>query len=184
MNIPFVDLKAQYKNLKKELDSAVLGIMENGTFIMGKPVETLEKNISDYLDSPSLGCASGSDALLLSLMALGIKKGDEVITSPFTFFATSGAIVRLGARPVFVDIDERTFNINLLNIEKAITMKTKVIIPIHMFGHPVDMDAIMRIAKEHGLVVIEDACQAIGAEYKGKKVGNYWGFWLFFFFSY
>jgi len=182
MTIPFVDLKAQYQKLKPELDSAVLEIMENGTFIMGKPVELFEQSISDYLGGQALGCASGSDALLLALMALDIKPGDEVITTPFTFFATAGAISRLGARPVFVDIDEKTFNTDPTKIEEAVTARTKAIIPVHIFGQPADMDAIMQVAHKHGLKVIEDACQAIGAEYKGKKVGTLGDFGCFSFF--
>lgn len=182
MNIPFVDLKTQYKNLKEELDAAILGIIENGTFIMGKPVETFEQHISEFLSAKALGCASGSDALLLALMAAGVGEGDEVVTSPFTFFATAGAIARLGAKPVFADIDPETFNITADSISKVLTERTKAIIPVHIYGQVADMDPIMELARQRGLVVIEDACQAIGAEYKGRKAGTIGDYGCFSFF--
>lgn len=182
MNVPFVDLKAQYKNLKDEIDATVLGIMENGTFIMGKPVEIFEQHISEFLGAKALGCASGSDALLLALMAAGVGEGDEVVTSPFTFFATAGAVARLGARPVFADIDPETFNITADSVSRVITEKTKAIIPVHIYGQVSDMDPIMDLARQRGLVVIEDACQAIGAEYKGRKAGTIGDYGCFSFF--
>ncbi len=182
MQIPFVDLKTQYKNLKFELDAAVLNVMENGTFIMGKPVTDFEARISEYLGVPALGCASGSDALLLALTNIGVGPGDEVITSPFTFFATAGAVARLGATPVFVDIDEHTFNITAETISEAINEKTKAIIPVHIYGQPVSMGPIMELAQKHGIKVIEDACQAIGSEYKGRKAGTIGDYGCFSFF--
>ncbi len=182
MQIPFVDLKTQYKNIKKDIDQSLFEIIENGTFILGKPVEEFEKNISSYLDAYSLGCASGSDALLLALMASDIKEGDEVITTPFTFFATAGAVARLGAVPVFVDIDEKTFNIDPVKVEQAVSDKTRAIIPVHIFGQSVDMDPVLEICERRNLTLIEDACQAIGAEYKDKKAGTMGRFGCFSFF--
>lgn len=173
MKIPFLDLKSQLKPIKKDILIAIKNVINSGQFIMGEQVKLLEKELEEYLDvKHAIACASGSDALLLSLMAAGIKSGDEVITSPFTFFATAGAISRLGAIPVFVDIDEKTYNINSNLIEEKITSKTKAIIPVHIFGQPAEMDSIMSIAKNHNLFVIEDAAQAIGSEYKGKKAGT------------
>ncbi len=180
--IPFIDLKKQYQNLKSEITPRVEKVLEESSFILGEVVENFEKNVSDYLGQKSLGCASGSDALLLSLMAIGIKMGDEVITTPFTFFATAGAVARLGVKPVFVDINENDFNIDVSKIEAVITKKTKAILIVHLFGQAVDMDSIMSLAKKHNLKVIEDACQAFGAEYKGKKVGTIGDFGCFSFF--
>jgi dTDP-4-amino-4,6-dideoxygalactose transaminase len=182
MEIPFLDLKKQYADHKKEIDLAIHTIISQGTFILGKPVQDFEEHISALLGQKSLGCASGTDALLMALMAIDIKPGDEVITTPFTFFATAGVIARLGAKPVYVDIDAKTFNIDPTKIEKAITKKTKAIIPVHLFGQSVDMDLIMQIAAKHNLIVIEDACQAIGATYKGKMLGTIGHFGCFSFF--
>jgi dTDP-4-amino-4,6-dideoxygalactose transaminase len=171
--IPFLDLKAQHEPIKKEIMQAIERVIDSSEFILGKEVELFEKEIANYLGvKHAIGVASGSDALLLALMALDIKAGDEVITTPFTFFASAAAIVRVGARPVFVDIDKRTFNMNADLIEAAITKKTKAILPVHIFGQSCDMDKIMSIAKKHNLKVVEDACQAIGAEWKEKKVGG------------
>ncbi len=171
--IPFIDLKRLHEPIKNELMLAIKRVVDSGNFILGPEVASFEKEIARYLGvKHAIGVASGSDALLLSLMALGIKEGDEVITTPFTFFATAGAIMRLGATPVFVDVDERTFNINPSLIESAITSKTKAILPVHIFGQPSNMSEIMMIAKKHDLFVVEDACQAIGAEWKGRKVGS------------
>ncbi len=182
MQVPFVDLKMQYQMLKAELDEAVFNILTEGTFIMGEPVTAFEEQVSRYLGTKALGCASGSDALLLALMASDIQPGDEVITTPFTFFATAGAIARLGAKPVFVDIDPQTFNLDPVQTERAITEKTKAIIPVHIFGQVADMDMVTALAKKYALKIIEDACQAIGAEYKGKKAGTLGDYGCFSFF--
>lgn len=182
LEIPFVDLKKQHENLKSEILSVVEKVLEEGSFIMGEHVQNFEKNISRYLGQESLGCASGSDALLLSLMAAGIKAKDEVITTPFTFFATAGAIARLGTKPVFVDIHKDTFNLDSSKLDAVINEKTKAILVVHIFGQSADMDSIMSLAKKYNLAVIEDACQAFGAEYKGCKAGMIGDFGCFSFF--
>jgi len=169
----FLDLSAQYNSIKKEIDEAVKRVLESTVFIGGKEVEEFEKEMAELCGvKHAIGLNSGTDALFLSLKALGVGPGDEVITSPFTFIATAGVIANCGARPVFVDIDPRTFNIDPSLIEKAITEKTKAIMPVHLFGQMADMQEIMEIAKKHSLYVIEDAAQAVGAEYKGKKAGT------------
>lgn len=166
----FLDLKAQYKSIKKEVDQAIQGVLDNTSFILGEEVEKLEKEIAKYCGVRyAVGVNSGTDALLLSLMALDIKERDEVITTPFTFIATAEVIALLKAKPVFVDINPKTFNVDPTKIEEKITKKTKAIIPVHLFGQPADMGPIMKIARKYKLKVIEDAAQAIGAEYKGKK---------------
>lgn len=168
-----VDLGAQYNSIKKEIDGAISAVIKESAFIGGKHVQKLEEEIASYCGTKyAVALNSGTDALYLSLKALGIGKGDEVITSPFTFFATGEVISLAGAKPVFVDIDPATFNIDPELIEKKIMKKTKAIIPVHLFGLPADMDRIIKIAKKYKLYVIEDACQAIGAEYKGVKTGN------------
>lgn len=173
MTIPMVDLRAQYKTLRPEIENALREILESGHFILGPNVEALEKEIAYYHGVKyAVGLASGTDALHLSLNALGIKEGDEVITTPFTFVATAEAIVYVGATPVFADIDRHTLNIDPSHIEKRITSKTKAIIPVHLFGQPVEMDEILDIARRHNLKVIEDCAQAFGAQYKGAKVGS------------
>ncbi len=182
VTVPYIDVKKQYKSLEAEINTAVNEVLASGVYIMGNKVREFEEQMSHYLNRRCLGVASGSDALLLSLMALGIKEGDEVITSPFTFFATAGAIARVGAKPVFVDIDEKTYNINPFLIERAITEKTRAIIPVHIFGNPANMRIINQIAANHGLKVIEDACQAIGADFAGSKVGSLSDFGCFSFF--
>jgi len=168
----FLDLKAQYKKIKKEIDSAIKKVANSQRFIGGEEVENFEKELARFCGAKyAVGVNSGTDALFLSLKALGIGKGDEVITTPFTFIATAEAVANVGAKPVFADIDENTFNIDPKEIEKKITKKTKAIIPVHLFGQMADMEEIMKIAKRYNLYVIEDSAQAIGAEiYFGKKI--------------
>ncbi|HXY08250.1 MAG TPA: DegT/DnrJ/EryC1/StrS family aminotransferase [Terriglobales bacterium] len=170
---PFVDLKAQYRAIKPEIDAAIERVMDSGQFILGSEVESLEKEIADYCGSRfAIACASGSDALLLALMALEVGQGDEVITTPFTFVATAGAIARLQARPVFVDINPTTFNLDPAELQSAMTSKTRAIIPVHLFGMAADMDAITTLAKRSSVPVVEDAAQAIGATYGGRFLGT------------
>jgi len=165
----FLDLTVQYKSIKKEIDAAIKRVLDRGIFINGPEVEEFEKEVARFCSIKyAIGVNSGTDALFLSLKALGIGKGDEVITTPFTFIATAEVIANSGAKPVFVDIDPKTFNIDPLKIEKAITKKTKAIIPVHLFGQMAKMGKIMKIAKKYKLKVIEDAAQAIGAEIKLK----------------
>ena len=171
--IPLLDLKAQYQTIKSELDAAVIRVLENAQFILGPEVAAFEKEFAGYCGgAEAVGVNSGTSALHLALLAGGIGPGDEVITSPFTFIASAATIVYTGARPVFVDIDPASFNIDVSRIEAAITPRTKAIMPVHLFGQPADMDPIMEIARRHGLVVVEDAAQAHGAEYKGRRVGS------------
>lgn len=173
MSIPLLDLKAQYSQIEEEIEPAVLDVLRSGSYILGPKVEEFERAIADYCDVEyAVGVANGTDALVLSLDALGIGPGDEVITTPFTFYATAESISRLGATPVFVDIDPKTYNIDTGKIEEKITPRTKAIIPVHIFGQPSEMDAIGEIASKHDLKVVEDACQAIGAEYRGRKAGS------------
>ena len=172
MNVPLLDLKAQYRVIKPEVLSAMEAVCDEQGFVLGPRVSAFEEATAQYIGSRyAIGCASGSDALLLSLMAMGVKAGDEVITIPFTFFATAGVVSRLGAKPVFVDIQPDTFNIDPNLIEQAITPRTKAIIPVHLFGQCADMAAINEIAKRKKVCVIEDACQAIGAAQQGKRAG-------------
>ncbi len=173
MQVPMLDLTGQYAEVKDEIIAEISKIFDTQSFILGKRVEQLESVIADYC-SCKFGCGvtSGSDALLVALMAEGIGHGDEVITSPFSFFATAGAIARVGATPVFADIDSRTFNIDPVQLAKCVTSRTKAIIPVHLFGQCADMTPIMELAAKHNLVVIEDACQSIGAEYRGKRAGS------------
>jgi len=173
MKVPFLDLKTQYKGIKGEIMKAIASVCDEQSFILGPQVKQFEKDIERYYGiAHAIGVASGSDALLLSLMAFGIGQGDEVLTSPYTFFATAGSIWRLGARPVFADIDPVSFNISTENLKRKITRRTKAIMPVHLFGQVADMDPIMEIAKARRIPVIEDAAQSIGAEYKGKKAGT------------
>lgn len=181
--VPLLDLKAQYATLREELREAIDRVAESQHFILGPEVEALEAEVAAYSQCEfGIGVSSGSDALLVTLMAIGIKPGDEVVTTPYTFFATAGAVSRLGAKPVFVDIDPRTYNIEVSAIEAAITERTRAIIPVHLYGQMADMDAIMEVAGRHNLYVIEDAAQAIGAEYKGRRAGSIGHFGCFSFF--
>jgi len=183
MKVPLLDLKAQYLSIKDEIKAAIDEVLDSQRFILGPKVEELERKIAAYTGTKyAIGVSSGTDALLVSLMALEVRPGDEVITTPFTFFSTAGAIVRLNAKPVFVDIDPVTYNIDPNKIEASITKKTRGIIPVHLFGQCVDMDPIMEIARKYNLFVIEDAAQSIGAEYKGKKAGSIGDIGIFSFF--
>lgn len=175
MNIQMLDLSEQYGKIKDEVNKAIEEVLTSTRFILGPNVKSLEESIASYSKTKyGIGVASGSDALVLSLLGCGIQPGDEVIVPAFTFFATAGAVSRIGAKPVFVDIDEKTFNIDPVKIEEAISDKTKAIIPVHLYGQMAKMEKIMNIAKKHNLVVIEDAAQAIGSKY--KKVGpGEWG---------
>ncbi|MGD6817044.1 DegT/DnrJ/EryC1/StrS family aminotransferase [Metabacillus sp. 113a] len=174
MKVPMLDLSEQYSNLRDEMLKALDDVMTSTRFILGSNVKKLETDVAEFSNVPyAVGVANGSDAIHISLQACGVTAGDEVITTPFTFFATAGAIARCGATPVFVDIDPVTFNINPELIEEKITPKTKAIIPVHLYGQMAEMDRIMEIADKHGIYVVEDAAQAIGATYKGKKTGEY-----------
>ncbi len=173
MKTPLVDLKTQYASIKEEIDRAVQEVIRSGEFILGPELKAFEDEIASYLGvKHAAGVASGTDALELALLACGIKPGDEVITTPFTFIATAETIAKCGAKPVFVDIDPKTYNIAPEKIEPRITKKTKAIVPVHLYGQPADMDPIMEVSKKYGLKVIEDCAQALGAEYKGKRVGS------------
>ena len=171
--VPLLDLKAQYQTIQDELQAALSRVVESQYFILGPEVKALEEEVAAYCQCRfGIGVSSGTDALLVALMAIDIKPGDEVITTPYTFFATAGSIVRLGARPVFVDIDPYTFNLRPESLEAAVTDRTRAIIPVHLFGQMVDMDPIMELAARHNLFVIEDAAQAIGSEAKGRRAGS------------
>lgn len=171
--VPLVDLKRQYHSIKEEVDSAIQDVLESQAFILGPQVREFENLFASYCNTKhAIGVSSGTDALLLALKSLGIGTGDEVITSPFTFFATVGSICNTGAKPVFVDIEPESFNIRPGLIEKCISKKTKAIIPVHIYGQCADMDPILEIAKKHNISVIEDSAQSIGAEYKDKKSGS------------
>jgi dTDP-4-amino-4,6-dideoxygalactose transaminase len=170
---PFLDLKAQFASIRDEVMAAVTTVMESQQFIMGPEVALFEEEIAAKLGAKhAIGCASGTDALILALMVAGIGPGDEVITAPFSFVATAGSIAQVGAKPVFVDIDPNTFNIDPQKAEAAITSKTRAIMPVHLFGLPADLDPIVAIAKAKNLLVIEDAAQAIGSRYNGRFIGT------------
>jgi dTDP-4-amino-4,6-dideoxygalactose transaminase len=173
VRVPMLDLKAQLAAIRAEIQGAIDRVVESQQFILGPEVEQLEAEIAAYSRTPfAVGVSSGTDAILIALMALGIGPGDEVVTSPQTFVATVTSIARIGARARFCDIDPATFNLDVTRLEAAITPRTKAIIPVHLFGQMADMDAIMSIADKHGIAVIEDAAQAIGAERAGKRAGS------------
>jgi dTDP-4-amino-4,6-dideoxygalactose transaminase len=183
MNVPLLDLKGQYAAIKAEVDAAIAEVMESQHFILGPKVEQCEKAIARYSGcAHGVGVSSGSDALLACLMAENIGAGDEVITTPYTFFATVGAIARLGATPVFVDIDPTTYNLDVRQIAAKVTSKTRAIIPVHLYGQMAEMDTIMQLASKHGLIVIEDAAQAIGAVANGRQAGSVGHYGCFSFF--
>ena len=173
MNIPLIDLRAQYNSISKELDKATIDVLSSAAYIMGKNVTEFEKEFANYIGTKhAISVGNGTDALVIALKALGVGEGDEVITSTFTYFASAECISAVGATPVFVDVEKDTFNIDPDKIEEKITERTKAIIPVHIFGQSADMDKINIIAKKHNLKVIEDACQAVGAKYKGKMIGT------------
>lgn len=173
MKVPLLDLKPQYAEIKEKVIPEIMDVIENQAFILGPKVAQVEEELADYIGTKfTVGCSSGTDALLLALMALDIGPGDEVITTPYTFFATAGSIARSGAKAVFVDIDPETFLMDVNQIEEKINLNTKAIMPVHLFGQCVDMDPLMSLARKFNLKVIEDAAQAIGATYKGKKAGQ------------
>ena len=173
MNIPLIDLKAQYKSISEDLDRVTKEVLSSAAYIMGKNVTEFEKEFAEYIGvKHAISVGNGTDALVIALKSLGIGHGDEVITSTFTYFASAECISAVGATPVFVDVEKDTFNLDPSKIEEKITDKTKAIIPVHIFGQSADMDEINEIAKKHNLYVIEDACQAVGGKYKGRKIGT------------
>lgn len=173
MKISLIDLKRQYKTIQKEADRDITNVLQSAQYIMGENVKKFEKEFSDFIEvKNAISVGNGTDALIIALKSLGIGEGDEVITTSYTFFATAEAINYVGAKPVFVDVDLDTYNIDPKKIEEKINNKTKAIIAVHIFGNPCDMDEINKIAKKYSLKVIEDSAQAVGAEYKGKKIGG------------
>jgi dTDP-4-amino-4,6-dideoxygalactose transaminase len=173
MNVPLLDLQAQYVSLRDDLQQAVERVMRSQRFVLGDEVRGLETSIAEYCQAKhAIGCASGSDALLLALMALDVKAGDEVITTPFSFFATGASVTRLGARPVFVDIEPHSYNIDPSRVAAAITPRTRVIMPVHIYGQCASMDPLLDLGRRHGIPVVEDAAQAIGATDKGRRAGS------------
>ncbi|GGA13398.1 DegT/DnrJ/EryC1/StrS aminotransferase family protein [Okeania sp. KiyG1] len=182
-NIPPLDLTQQYKSIAEEINTRVQEVLSSGRYIGGSIVDEFEQQFANYIDvSHCVSCNSGTDALFLALRAVNIGPGDEVITTPFTFFATAEVISAVGATPVFIDIDPQTFNLDIEQLQSAITEKTKAILPVHLFGQPVDMTRLMAIARSHNLIVIEDCAQATGAEWSGKKVGSFGDIGCFSFF--
>jgi len=183
IKVPLLDIPLSYEAVLADVEKNINEVIRSGYFILGPVVEELERQIAAYCGAKyAVGVSSGTDALLISLMAAGIGEGDEVITTPFTFFATAGSISRLGAKPVFVDIEPSTFNINPKHIEKNITNKTRAIIPVHLYGQCADMDPILDLAKINNLTIIEDAAQAIGSKYKGGGAGSLGDYGCFSFF--
>lgn len=182
--VPLLDLKRQYRSLKNDIRRAIEGVLESQRFIMGPEVQALEEEIATYSRTRyGIGVSSGTDALLVALMALGIGHGDEVITTPYSFFATAGIIARLGARPVFVDIDQETYNMDSHAVADAITDATRAIMPVHLYGQVADMDPLLKLSEEKGIPIVEDAAQAIGAEdEKGRRAGSIGEFGCFSFF--
>lgn len=173
ITVPLLDLKPQYAPIKAEIQAAINRVCDSQHFIMGPEVSELESELAAYCQTKfALGVSSGTDALVLALMAINLKPGEEVITTPYTFFATAGSVARLGAKAVFADIDPKTYNLDPAQIEAKITPKTRAIMPVHLYGQCADMDPIMEIARRHNLYVIEDAAQAIGSEYKGRRAGS------------
>ena len=173
MNVPLLDIKQQNKDLRPEIEAALGRVLDTNAFILGDEVKSLEAEVAEYSQTRfAIGCASGSDALLLALMALDVKPGDEVITTPYSFFATVSAITRLGAKPVFVDIEPKTFNLDLSQIEGKITSKTKAVQPVHLYGQCVAMHQLAEICRPHNIKIVEDAAQAIGAEDCGRRAGS------------
>jgi dTDP-4-amino-4,6-dideoxygalactose transaminase len=171
--IPLLDLRAQYETIRDEVRAAVDRVFDSQHFVLGAEVQALEEEIAHYSQAKiAIGCASGSDAVLLALMSCGVGAGDEVITTPFSFFATAGAIARLGARPVFVDIDERTFNLNPSLVAAALTERTKAIMPVHLYGQCAEMNPLIELSQSRGIPIIEDAAQAIGAEDRSRRAGS------------
>ncbi len=174
MSVQFLNLKQQYEKIKAEIDAAVMSVVSSGAYILGPNVTALESEIAQYTGTAfAVGLASGTDALLLALKAVGVGAGDEVITTPFTFVATIEAIAYLGAKPVFADIDLATYNIDPISVAAKITAKTKAILPVHLYGYPADMDSIMQLAQKHDLKVVEDCAQAIGTRYRSRHVGGF-----------
>ena len=183
MQVPLLDLKAQFRAIQSQVRRAVERVLEEQRFILGPEVEQLEEELAAYSDCRfGIGVSSGTDALLVALMAIDLKPEDEVVTTPYTFFATGGAIARLGATPIFVDIDPSTFNINPNQIEEVVSDRTRAVMPVHLFGQTADMDPILQLASHHDLIVIEDAAQAIGADYNGRRAGSMGHFGCFSFF--
>jgi dTDP-4-amino-4,6-dideoxygalactose transaminase len=172
-NVPLCDLQTQYQSLKPQIEAAVARVLASGQVILGPEVAALEREVADYCGAAhAVGCASGTDALLLALHALGVGPGDEVIIPPFTFFATAGAVCRTGARPVFADIDPKSYNVDPNEVEQKITPRTKAVIPVHLYGQCADMKELWAVAARHGVPIVEDAAQSFGADYQGKRCGT------------
>ena len=183
IKVPLLDIPLSYQEILADVEKNISEVIQSGWFILGPVVAELEQQIADYCGAKyAVGVSSGTDALLISLMAAGVGEGDEVITTPFTFFATAGSISRLGAKPVFVDIEPETFNIDPNQIESKITNKTRAILPVHLYGQCAEMDSILDLARKNNLTVIEDAAQAIGSEYKGRRAGSMGDYGCFSFF--